>query len=500
MHPNYILTVILLVLSVSFAQTINLNGTVKNENGNPISGSHVILKNHLSISTRTDADGKFTLTGTKSGDVQADSLVVISKGHKNSMDKISDFVKSGIEIKLSPSNQWIPNEPLEYRNGMVKIKAKGHNFEMGQPSDTIRGLEGPEKYPTTDVEQPVHTVNFTYDFWMDTVEVRQLEYDSIMKLDLKSKYIRPTWNSSNGLGNNYAAYSLDWGNGAIFCNARSKAEGLPDTAYKYSEMIMDPFGMITLNNVTVDLHAQAYRLPTEAEWEYATRGGTTTDYYWQKDFKPYPETSSDSAEAGQYAVFSYNSGSLPKDRKVGDSYYGVNEVARKKPNKYGLYDMLGNVSEWCNDWYDYYTWGSVTDPEGPILSDVTGFTRVIRGGNWGNIISYIRVTERSFESPDYQFLFKGFRCVSSGISTRIKNVKRTRHSDSPVIKTTPGSIHFTNVAGSEIRIYSLSGKTVFASRPQGIKCVIKTNMFPSGSYIVKIISNTIINQTITILD
>ncbi|HEX2957072.1 MAG TPA: SUMF1/EgtB/PvdO family nonheme iron enzyme [Chitinispirillaceae bacterium] len=499
MFREIIISSVFLYTSFSYSQEIQLKGTITNETGVPVSGSYITLKNHLSISTRSITDGSFTLRGTKKSDVQSDSLVVVSKGYKTVLEKITDFAKTDMTIKQKPSNPWISSGPLEHRKGMVNIKANGHDFEMGQPSDTVRGLE--QGYPSTDVEQPVHTVNFTYDFWMDTVEVRQSEYDSLMKLIYGSKYVRPTWSASNGLGGNYAAYSVDWGNGAAFCNARSKAEGLRDTAYSYSEMITDPFGVITLNNVSVNLHAQAYRLPTEAEWEYAARGGTSTDYYWGKDYKPYPVTSSDSVEAGQYAIFSYNSGSLPKDQRIGDSYYGINEVGRKKPNRYGLYDMLGNVSEWCNDWYDFYGWGQVTDPAGPTPSDISQYERVIRGGNWGNIHSYIRVTERTFQSSDYQFLFKGFRCVSSGLSTGVIKTTRTTPSRKPHVITVPGSIKFTNVSESEIGIYSFDGKLISTVRPNATSYSIKTCEFTSGSYIIKIISaKTISHATVTIMN
>jgi formylglycine-generating enzyme required for sulfatase activity len=379
---------------------------------------------------------------------------------------------------------------------MVKIKAKGYDFEMGQPCDTVRGLE--TGLPTTDLEQPVHTVNFSYDFWMDTVEVLQSEYDSLMKQFYGSKYIRPSWSASNGLGNNYAAYIIEWGNAVAFCNARSKAEGLPDTAYSYSELSTDPFGLITLKNVSVKLHANAYRLPTEAEWEYACKGGTFTDYYWGKDYRPYPKTSADSAEAGQYAIFTYNSSNLPKEQKVGDSYYGVNEVARKKPNKYGLYDILGNVSEWCSDWFGFYPWGTVTDPTGIIPTDMNTAYHPLRGGNWGGSIAYLRATERGFPYNDYYYLFEGFRCVSSGISTGIKKVNRSVTQNLPSIDVSSGLISFNNVTNSKIEIYSLSGKTICSVTSLGNKYSFPANKLCAGSYIVNIKSNIVFNKTITI--
>jgi formylglycine-generating enzyme required for sulfatase activity len=376
---------------------------------------------------------------------------------------------------------------------MVKIKAKGYDFEMGQPSDTIRGLLFDE--PTTSNEQPVHTVKFTYDFWMDTTEVRQGEYDSLMKMVYGEKYIAPTWNATNGMGPNFAAYAIEWGSAALFCNARSKAEGLPDTAYSYTKVIGKLGDICTLQNVSTNLHANAYRLPSEAEWEYACKGGTFTDFYWGKNYKPYGTTSADYADIGQYAIFSYNSFSLPKDKKGTDSYYGVNEVARKKPNNYGLYDMAGNVSEWCEDWDNYYSWGDATDP---VSTSITPF-KIRKGGNWGNVPSFLRSADRTCRTPDYEFLFCGFRCVSSGIQTSIKKINRQHSERDPSIKLSSGLLKFSNVSGSRIGIYTLAGKKVYSSRPSQNNVTFSSGILPAGSYIVKIQSHAVTNAMITVI-
>jgi formylglycine-generating enzyme required for sulfatase activity len=130
---------------------------------------------------------------------------------------------------------------------------------------------------------------------------------------------------------------------------------------------------------------RVYRLPTEAEWEYACRGGTTTLYSFGDD----------ESQLGQYAWYDQNSGNT------------THAVGGKKPNPWGLYDMHGNVWEWCEDWYGEYAPSASEDPMGAS----SGSSRVLRGGSWSNLASYCRAAFRGLHVPSDRYYGVGFRVV-----------------------------------------------------------------------------------------
>jgi formylglycine-generating enzyme required for sulfatase activity len=227
---------------------------------------------------------------------------------------------------------------------------------------------------------PIHSVTIT-DFKMGSTEVTQELYTAV-------KGTNPSYFDS---GATYPVEMVSWYYAALFCNALSKMSG-KDTVYSYSVAIN--------SSVVIDYTKNGYRMPTEAEWEYACRAGITTDYYWGKNYPP--TTYADTLAIDSNAVWYHNSwvlGSSSPD-------YGTHKAGSKKPNAFGLYDMSGNVFEWVNDWYGNYTAGAQADPSGPAVGDF----RVLRGGGWDNYDDYLRSAYRyHYFYPDDRASNVGFR-------------------------------------------------------------------------------------------
>ena len=208
-------------------------------------------------------------------------------------------------------------------------------------------------------EQPTHQVTLN-SFYISKYEVTQAQYREVMGT-----------NPSNFTGDNLPVEKVSWYNAVTFCNALSQREGLT------------PCYVIDGTNTTCNFNANGYRLPTEAEWEYAARGGaqaTNTKY-------------SGSNTPGDVAWYYDNSGSQTHD------------VGTKQANELGIYDMSGNVWEWCWDWYGSYSSSAQTNPIGPA----SGSSRVFRGGSWNNITGNIRVANRGSFNPTGTRSYYGFR-------------------------------------------------------------------------------------------
>ena len=267
-----------------------------------------------------------------------------------------------------------PSEFITTGVGPIKLKRiPAGTFVMGADAQD-RGA-----FPH---EKPAHRVRISRPFYLGVYEVTQAQYRAVTNRN-------PSWFSPTGGGKDllagpssdqYPVENVSWLEAIAFCNTLSQREGLK------------PFYQMSGSEVTVpDWGGTGYRLPTEAEWEYACRAGTQTPY-------PFPDVGGrpqDFADKAWIADTSgrdlYFAGGLWQ-RVNGDWQKYCQELKRhgcrthpvgeKRPNGNGLYDIVGNVWEWCWDRYDkdYYRQSAGTDPTGPE----TGTTRTKRGGSWQN--------------------------------------------------------------------------------------------------------------------
>jgi formylglycine-generating enzyme required for sulfatase activity len=224
--------------------------------------------------------------------------------------------------------------------GIEFVLIPAGSFPMGAEKNFEGALEH---------EKPQHRVSISKPFYLGKYEVTQAQWTAVMNS-----------NPSTFEGQSNPVVNVSWDEAQEFVKRLNQKEG-----------------------------TSRYRLPTEAEWEYAARAGTSSIWFFGDD----------AGALSSYAWFDGNSGET------------THPVGQKQPNPWGLYDMHGNVWEWVQDWYGerYYSSSMSTDPKGPS----TGSSRVRRGGSWGRSAKYCRSAYRSSYSPDFHSDGVGFRLVLS---------------------------------------------------------------------------------------
>ncbi len=230
--------------------------------------------------------------------------------------------------------------PRELRNsvGMEFVLLAPGTFEMGSPSDE----------PGRDDDETLHRVTLSQPLYLGKYEVTQDQWEAVMG-DNPSNF--------SSCGGACPVEGVSWEDAQGFIAELNRREGV-----------------------------SVYRLPTEAEWEYAARAGTQAAYHF-----------GDAANRLEYGWYDENS----RNR--------THPVGQKQPNGWGLFDMHGNVWEWVHDWYGDYPGGAVTDPRGPE----TGVGRIRRGGGWSSGARYCRAANRHGFAPVNRYNALGFRLARS---------------------------------------------------------------------------------------
>ena len=239
------------------------------------------------------------------------------------------------------------------------VNVEGGTFTMGATAE-----QGSDAWSD---EKPTHEVTLS-DFAIGQTEVTQELWVAVMGSN-------PSW--FNGYGNSdYGSYHSN---------------------VDYGTNLQRPVEMVTWEDCQAfiaklnSLTGRTFRLPTEAEWEYAARGGQLSEGHKYAG-------SDDIGKVAWYTSNAYSVGSS-------NSNYGTHSVATKAPNELSLYDMTGNVWEWCADWYGDYSSSPQTNPTGPA----SGSKRVCRGGSWNSNAVRCRVSTRSSQVPAYRAYRQGLR-------------------------------------------------------------------------------------------
>ncbi|MCQ2260691.1 MAG: SUMF1/EgtB/PvdO family nonheme iron enzyme [Bacteroidales bacterium] len=268
-------------------------------------------------------------------------IKVVAEGYE---DYTGSFTVSSSSRRVSIDLRRRQSE-ASYANGVLRVGSVTYSFVRVRAGSFTMGATSEQENPWDD-EKPAHRVTLTSDYWMGATEVTQALWKAVMGS-----------NPSEFIGDERPVENVSW-----------------DDCQDFIEK---------LNRIT----GKRFRLPTEAEWEYAARGGgSSRGYQYAGD-----------SNVGNVAWYYDN---------AGDETHPVGQL---RANELGLYDMSGNVWEWCQDWYGSYSSGSQANPTGPSC----GSDRVLRGGSWGSLARGCRSSYRDSIAPGRRYSYDGFRLVLS---------------------------------------------------------------------------------------
>ncbi len=322
-------------------------------------------------------------------------------------------------IILFPTNAFAAEsiqDGAEMEDGFARIG--GGIFQMGSPAGE----------PERSSDETQHSVTIG-DFYMAKTEVSQKDYQAMMGI-----------NPSVTKGDNLPVTNITWYDAIQYCNRLSVAEGLT------------PCYSVSGTTVTWNKAANGYRLPTEAEWEYAARAATTTPFH----FGDYVHNS----DANCYNAYGYNNDASGNWVNGSEAYLRRTvEVDQYPANAYGLYNMHGNAAEWVWDWYGEYSSGAAANPSGPENGNV----KIIRGGGWNDHPKHIRSAYRGAQPADVGLYSIGVRPVrnavaATGETKSIYSAKAEQKTGKTLI------VYFSqtgNTEGLANLIHEMSGAEIF---------------------------------------
>ena len=325
--------------------------------------------------------------------IQSDAGITNLVLYSSSLNGTNWSVLTNLLVTQTPYSVLDPETPSSERR-FYRVQAQAPSSPPGTVLVPIGAFVMGDPLGNGDVDElPLHT-NYLSAFYMDANLVTKALWDEVYQWALAHDY--DIEHPGSGKETNHPAVEVSWYDAVKWCNARSEKEGL-EPAYWTDSSQTEVYraGRLDPDRTTVKW-AAGYRLPTEAEWEKAARGGAAGhDYPWQDSNQFFQSR----ANVLQDPLFA--SGPYPHTSPTG--YF--------PSNGYGLYDMAGNVWEWCWDWYDAGWYASVAALANDTRGPDSGSYRVLRGGSWNDDCTFARCAKRGFDSASSSFNAYGFRCA-----------------------------------------------------------------------------------------